>query len=187
MPIQVNCDFCGATMSRKPADIKRTKSNFCSKTCTGSYRKAEAANTFLEKGVADPESDCILWPGCKNSDGYGHLRYLGSHTTAHRVAWMIENDQEIPDGMSVCHSCDNPPCINPEHLFLGTHAENMWDMHRKQRNGNSKLDFEKACEIRATQGKTPEQIAEDYGVSRRTISAILQGKTWKKSVHAPID
>lgn len=77
-------------------------------------------------------SECILWSKNKNKRGYGITMFRGKCMGAHRASW-IENYGDIPDGMLVCHKCDNPSCINPEHLFLGTQSENMQDCKRKGR------------------------------------------------------
>ena len=82
--------------------------------------------------------ECWLWTGGKTSKGYGSFSYyqgrsaIGAHVSSH-----LFHLGEIPNGMRVCHSCDNPPCVNPEHLFLGTNSDNMKDMFSKGRNGSS--------------------------------------------------
>lgn len=77
-------------------------------------------------------SACWLWLKSRNNKGYGKLRYQGKPWVAHRLAWSLERGP-VPDGMFVCHHCDNPPCCNPEHLFLGTAKDNMQDALNKGR------------------------------------------------------
>jgi DNA-binding XRE family transcriptional regulator len=101
------------------------------------------------------------------------------------VAWRLDHGrEEIPENMKVCHICDNPSCINPKHLFLGSHQDNMDDMRQKGR-GASKLNWDKVYEIRKIRGKPHREIAEIYGVSRGTISAILRGESWNTLTKAP--
>ena len=81
---------------------------------------------------------CWLWTRCRRKDGYGKLGLFGEIVYAHRVAWLLTNGP-IPKGLCVLHHCDNPPCCNPDHLFLGTRADNATDRDTKgrTRGGNS--------------------------------------------------
>jgi hypothetical protein len=88
------------------------------------------------KQVEVVESGCHEWTGRINSSGYGIIYFNKKQQAAHRVAWQIANG-EIPKGMLVCHTCDNPPCVNVNHLWLGTHQDNMDDMTVKGRDANS--------------------------------------------------
>jgi hypothetical protein len=135
---------------------------------------------------------CWFWLSTINAQGYGQYnkRISGKSVSfkAHRVAWEISYGP-IPNGMCVCHSCDNPPCVNPEHLFLGTHSENMADMVSKgrgnigERHGRSKLTSTQVAEIRSllSVGElTCTQIASRYGVKHGCISNIRTGRRWGK-------
>ena len=139
--------------------------------------------------------DCWLWTGAQNgSNGYGAIYYNGRSRQAHRVAWELANEQKIPDGMCVCHHCDNPLCVNPEHLFVGTHKENMLDMVKKSRHHHgeehtySKLTAKEVIEIRKAYAKdnvTLRQVASKYDVSHQNISYIVRGEQWSH-VDGPI-
>jgi len=84
--------------------------------------------------------DCLEWTGPLNNAGYGLLYHNGVHTTAHRVAWILSG-KKIKRGLIICHHCDNPPCVNPEHLFMGTHRDNSLDAQRKGRLGIKKYPY----------------------------------------------
>ncbi len=87
---------------------------------------------FLSKFDVDAESGCWVWNAATDRKGYGRLKRGRHHVFAHRYAWEYAYGS-IPDGLFVCHHCDNPPCVNVAHLFLGTNADNVLDMKRKGR------------------------------------------------------
>lgn len=138
----------------------------------------------VEKGP-----DCWEWTGSKVKGGYGQIgkggREIGNEMT-HRLSWEIHNGP-IPEGMFVCHSCDNRSCVNPDHLFLGTHSDNVQDMVAKGRVGDvgrkgtkhhkAKLTDEDVREIRAAEDSTTT-LALIYGVSTSTIQRVKSGKGW---------
>jgi HNH endonuclease len=132
--------------------------------------------------------ECWEWTAGKAGRmGYGKVKRHGKTTLAHRVSWEIANGQ-IPDGLQVCHHCDNPPCVNPSHLFLGTQKENLEDRDRKgravwspgERNGTSKLTEDHVREVRrlgmihseTTQGK----IGERFGLTQSGVCRIVNGE-----------
>ena len=133
---------------------------------------------------------CVLWCGARTKKGYGKLgkgqgkkwRWDG----AHRVSWELANGP-IPKGMQVLHRCDNPPCVNPLHLFLGTNRDNNQDKINKdrhargERHSNAKLTDAAVREIREAlkDGVNQYVLAAKYSVNQFAISAINTGKQWK--------
>lgn len=135
---------------------------------------------WLRVDRSDPHA-CWEWPAHKNEDGYGISWFNNRTQKAHRVAWQMVNGP-IPRGVHICHTCDNPGCVNPAHLFAGTHADNMRDMARKCR-GQSKLTMKEAREIRmiyATGKFYPREIGKHYGLSTSNIREILSNRTYRE-------
>jgi hypothetical protein len=144
---------------------------------------------FFEKVSPEPNTGCWLWTGSLHVLGYGQVTYKGKLWKAHRFAWLAWYGP-IPPKMSVCHKCDTRSCVNPDHLFLGTHGENMADMSAKgrtrwgdntgQRNGMAALTDDKVRQIRSLKAAGIKQIeiAKQFGVSPMTISRAVTGKAW---------
>jgi hypothetical protein len=95
----------------------------------------ELLDRLLARTRLIPESGCRLWVGPTTPQGYGMIRKRTSRIATHRLAWTLKHGP-IPQGLWICHRCDTPPCINPDHLFLGTPAENCQDSIAKGRNEN---------------------------------------------------
>jgi len=131
--------------------------------------------------------ECWVWRGAKGVKGYGQIKRTGERRQvyAHRIAYELANG-EVPEHKQVCHSCDNPLCVNPSHLFVGSSHDNHQDMKRKyrhlygERNTEAILTEQQAREILAL-GSTVSQreLGRRYGVSQATISKIARGLRWK--------
>lgn len=130
------------------------------------------------------ETGCVEWTGSTNRAGYGSIKVSGRTVLAHRASYEI-NRGPIPDGQWVLHRCDNPPCVNPDHLFLGDAQANVDDMMTKGRgrkargegHGAAKLTEEQVRAIRADPRKVRD-IAPDYGIGKSTVSYIKTRKIW---------
>jgi len=134
---------------------------------------------------------CWEWTAAKSSDGYGEIRVNNKVTKAHRLCWEIYYGL-IPEGMFVCHRCDNKSCVNPKHLFLGTPKDNMTDMRAKGRaryirgqwgenHRDAKLTESKVLEIRRlkSRGVSTGELSKAFGVSTVQINAICRRQYWK--------
>lgn len=140
---------------------------------------------FWSKVAIIPEHSCWEWVGGKNNQGYGQLRH-GMESLAHRVSYKI-HFFELPKHLCVCHICDNPGCVRPQHLFLGTRKENIKDRDLKERTAKgenhhaAKLKIKEIKEIKyicENHLKSQRQIAGLYKVSRRTIRDVLKNRSW---------
>lgn len=151
---------------------------------TGVYKRKLTKERFEEKFAKG--NGCWDWTGFKNSVGYGYFRLNGKSKLAHRVSWEIHVG-EIPNGLCVLHKCDNPKCVNPLHLFLGTNQDNINDKVAKNRqsklkgevHGMSKLTEKQVVEIRNIVGLSQRKIATIYGVHQTLIGLILRGENWR--------
>lgn len=159
------------------------------------FTGAQRFEAFWKK-VVKSEGGCWIWTGTKDSHGYGVVeigtRAQGRRNTgAHRIAWSLVRGP-IPEGLCVCHRCDNPPCVNPEHLFLGTQADNLRDMSEKgrrvttttrgERVAGSKLVPESVAEIRrlfALGGMTKAALGKSFGVTEVQIGNIVKRRHWR--------
>lgn len=133
------------------------------------------------------ESECWPWMGTIDQDGYGRFWLDGRLQAAHRVIFLLANDRD-PADLCVCHTCDNRPCVNPAHLFLGTNAENMQDKISKgrqivgERVPGAKLTETQVIQIRELYdaGWDRRDLAEVYGVTPTNISSIGKRIIWKQ-------
>lgn len=129
---------------------------------------------------------CWEWVGHKDPNGYGRLNIGGKPILAHRISYMLQYG-DVPDEMDVLHKCDTPKCVNPEHLFLGTQADNVRDMHEKGRalkrglkgteHNLAKLDEAAVRAIRAST-EPDGKVAAAFGIARTTVSDIRKRRSW---------
>lgn len=162
----------------------RTK-KFCSIKCKFEIRDTQKHfEEYFWSRVIKSEG-CWTWRG-KSNGLHSEAWRRGKRVGAHRAAWEIANGKSIPDGMMICHKCDNPPCVRPDHLFLGTSSDNNKDMAAKNRsshgakNGQSKLTEADALGVKIdyARGISPTIIGFKYGISGATVCKIGLGQSW---------
>lgn len=171
------CQRCGATFSRpdySPATFARMR--FCSRSC-GSTRPA--SERFDALWVENHVTGCHNWTGAVTQTGYGTFwdgeNYLRAHRYSYKRAFGVD-----PSRLVVMHKCDNPRCVNPAHLVLGTQRDNLADMHAKGRGARpySRLTDDDIRAIRADRASKGRDLARKYNVVESVISTIRSGKVW---------
>jgi len=159
----------------------------------------ERFDSMLVKGIG-PNRDCWEWAGGRIPTGYGIFCSIKGHVVAHRYAWELSSGEKVPDGLLVLHSCDNPPCCNPDHLSLGDHVENMRQKVERGRTSNKrfrkgdKKNFEKGennilAKITDNEALfiykasndgvlTISELARKFKISKGLVGRIKNGKKW---------
>jgi HNH endonuclease len=153
----------------------------------GCLRFSNTEEKFWNSLDKEASNGCWKWTKVMMKSGYGTTHYQGRRVYTHRLAWELINGA-IPIGMCVCHKCDNPPCCNPDHLFLGTHEENQKDKIDKGRQPKGEdtaqaiLTEKDIIAIRdeyRTKGTLQRELARKYGVHIMTISDIIRRRSWR--------
>jgi hypothetical protein len=149
-------------------------------------RAATIAEKLDASSIPEPNSGCLLWTSSVDTVGYGRFRHRRKNYSAHRAAWEVARGP-IPSGLHVLHKCDVRSCLNPDHLFLGTHQDNMRDRNEKGRargkvsrgsdNWCAKLNDDAAREI-YTRAGLQREIARAFGVEQSVVSRIKRGLAW---------
>jgi hypothetical protein len=194
LTVPMTCARCGAAfLAPKPCPSLGAR-KYCSNACAW----ANSAKTLEEKfwpRFAQDAAGCWEWAGARTKAGYGQLHHKGLALYAHRVSWELHYGP-IPPNADVCHTCDRPACVRPDHLFVGSHAQNMADSKAKGRNSTigigphigeahpgAKLTEADVRAIRARSSERHSAIARDFAVSRPTITAIMTGRNWAHVEH----
>jgi len=176
------CGGCGEAYAIFPSRLRSI--NYCSITCKSEAKARDTEHRFWTK-VKKTET-CWIWAGA-TSNGHGVFRPSRSrqNVRAHRFIWELVNGR-IPNGKFVCHHCDNRPCVRPDHLFLGSHQDNMTDMTTKnrqalgERNGRAKLNAKIIEYVRSRAGiHKHSELAQELGVSIATIRHIVNRRIWR--------
>ncbi len=193
--VELVCANCGATFGVQPCYVQRYR--FCSPSCRSAAQEGSLAQRFWGKVAKKDDDECWEWLGARTSPppgartkGYGHLGRGGrgqGHVKATHVSWEIHFGP-VPEGLWLLHTCDNPGCVNPAHLFLGDAIANVADMMAKGRhnpvsfpgesNPSAKLTRAQVDAIRLDE-RTHAVIAEAYGIGKSTVGNIRRGATWR--------
>lgn len=140
---------------------------------------------FEAKYMPEPTSGCWIWIGAMDRFGYGRFLINNENRFAHRTSYSLFKN-EIPYGVLICHTCDNRWCVNPDHLYMGTHTENNLDSYRRKRrchkgehSPKAILTEKQVLEIRASNVRPHRVLADMYGVGFKTIRSIRYRESWK--------
>lgn len=178
--VERTCHYCGGKFLVQPNQTKRGRGKYCCREHANLAKRISLDERFWPK-VRKTEG-CWIWEGIRTTSGYGLSSINGQTIVAHRISYMLRHGP-IPDNMLVCHHCDNPLCVRPDHLFLGTPADNMMDKVHKGRqsrgmtSGRTHLTDDMIREIRASK-ETHGQAAKRFGVSASAIYRIRKRETW---------
>lgn len=185
------CPQCGAEFEwdKRGRSIRK----FCSMRCRGLSQRT-TLETFWTR--VEKTDGCWIWKGATSHNGYGVLTMGGKQHKAHRIAYDLTHDVPLGE-LFACHTCDNPRCVRPDHIFAGTTYDNMQDMIRKgrskyhlggalkqrigERNGRARLTEEQVLVIRqkhATGKYSISELAREYNISNRQIGRVIEGESW---------
>lgn len=183
MTLSVTCAICGIAFGVEPRKIARAR--YCSRKCLGianghRQRKIDLVDFFANATTGD---GCWEWKFGRNQDGYGQVLIEGVKRPAHDVAYERAYGP-LPEGYFACHSCDNPPCIRPDHLFAGTPLDNARDAAAKGRLSHGENHYAARLtegDVRAIRSDPRGcfVLAKVFGVSKQAILRIRWRRTWK--------
>jgi hypothetical protein len=182
------CEICGQSFTTTKSQVSSRPARYCSPQCVGVAAESTIYVGIIEdNSMPEPNSGCWLWTGAINGGGYGALRIGNKQWHAHRLSYVMAHGEPPALQPVIRHLCNNPSCVNPDHLAAGTTLDNAQDrvaagtQVRGSQQHNAKLTEAWIPEIIAQHraGATERGLARQYGVSQRTITFVLQGVTWK--------
>ncbi len=180
----LNCPSCAIERSRIPvvAFLPADEATFDWLPPEAPALDTVAIQRLMRRARRDPKTGCLIWTGGRYAkSAYGAIVYEKRTWRAHRLSWVAHKG-EIPNGLYVCHACDNPSCIAIEHLFLGTPKDNMTDMRIKGRGRfRARLSMEDVMRVKRMleEGMAMARVARETGVSYASVYAIKSGKNWR--------
>lgn len=181
------CEFCGKNFLSCASHINYGRGRFCSRICGDTSRRLKADVEAIERNsIPEPNSGCWLWTGYATGSGYGATRRAGKWVLAHRLSYELHTSA-IDSGTVVRHRCDNPICVNPDHLEIGSVGDNVRDSVRRGRISRgedrpaAKLTVAQVIAIRAlhADGIPNRVVAERYGISADNVRLIARRKAWR--------
>lgn len=188
------CEQCGKEFRASPYAVDHDLAKYCSEACQHESNRNRTRIEFWSR--VEKTDTCWLWTGFRNAQGYGKLNVAGRKRGAHQVAYELTYGP-IPKGLDICHHCDNPPCVRPDHLFAGTVSDNMNDAVAKgrkggkpnlliagERHGLAVLTDETVREIRRlfASGMMKKDIATRLNIGRHLVQSVVNGHTWSHVV-----
>jgi len=201
--VSLSCAFCGKTYSIKRSQFLRGNARCCSRACKEADQKQltvlSAEDRFWANVIkSDDPNGCWLWSAAAATGKHGTFYVGGGKVQASHFAWESANGRPVPEGLWVLHHCDNPPCVRPDHLYVGTHLDNVRDaierdryaignaLHhatraRGERQGSAKLRDADVLAIRAKSraGASLRQLAAEFGISKSQAGRIVRGEVWQ--------
>lgn len=186
------CKRCGEKNQQNFYPHQKTSCKKChiekvkARQCQGKKPTRTSLERFTEKYDVDI-TGCWIWNGSRNKDGYGQIGINNKIYSAHRLSYELLKTT-IPEGLFICHTCDNPSCVNPDHLFTGTHQDNMDDMVAKGRSPKQRGEDASSTVLTEEQAQyildfnhyhgSLTILAERFGVDVSTIFYVKNGKSW---------